>query len=54
MRGAPRLFFVNGLRNEGWAFYLEEMILQAGMLEDRPKTREIDFSRLVTGVIEQL
>lgn len=43
VRGASRLFFVNGLRNEGWAFYLEEMILQAGMLEDRPKTREIDY-----------
>ena len=43
VRGKPRLFFVNGLRNEGWAFYLEEMILQACMLEDRPKTREIDY-----------
>lgn len=43
VRGAPRLFFVNGLRNEGWAFYLEELILQAGMLDDRPKTREIDY-----------
>lgn len=43
IRGKPRLFFVNGLRNEGWAFYLEEMILQAGLLEDRPKTREIDY-----------
>jgi uncharacterized protein (DUF885 family) len=43
VRGAPRLFFVNGLRNEGWAFYLEELIVQAGMLDDRPKTREIDY-----------
>jgi len=43
VRGAPRLFFVNGLRNEGWAFYLEELIVQAGMLKDRPKTREIDY-----------
>lgn len=43
VRGAPRLFFVNGLRSEGWSFYLEEMILQAGMLDDRPKTREIDY-----------
>ena len=43
IRGKPRLFFVNGLRNEGWAFYLEEMILQAGLLDDRPKTREIDY-----------
>jgi uncharacterized protein (DUF885 family) len=43
IRGGQRLFFVNGLRNEGWSFYLEEFILQAGMLEDRPKTREIDY-----------
>lgn len=43
IRGERRLFFVNGVRNEGWAFYLEEMILQAGLLDDRPKTREIDY-----------
>ncbi len=43
IRGGKRLFFVNGLRNEGWSFYLEEFILQAGLLEDRPKTREIDY-----------
>jgi uncharacterized protein (DUF885 family) len=43
IRGGQRLFFVNGLRNEGWAFYLEEFILQAGLLADKPKTREIDY-----------
>jgi uncharacterized protein (DUF885 family) len=43
IRGGQRLFFVNGLRNEGWAFYLEEFLIQSGMLEDRPKTREIDY-----------
>lgn len=43
IRGERRLFFVDGLRNEGWAFYLEEMILQAGLLDDRPRTREIDY-----------
>ncbi len=43
IRGRPRLFFVNGLRNEGWSFYLEEFILQAGMLAERPKTREMDY-----------
>jgi hypothetical protein len=43
IRGKRRLFFVDGLRNEGWAFYLEEMILQAGLLDDRPRTREIDY-----------
>ena len=43
IRGDRRLFFINGVRAEGWAFYLEEFILQAGMLADRPKAREIDY-----------
>ncbi len=43
IRGQKRLFFVDGPRVEGWAFYLEEMILQAGLLDDRPRTREIDY-----------
>ncbi len=43
IRGQRRQFFVNGLRNEGWAFYLEELILQAGLLDDKPRTREIDY-----------
>ena len=43
IRGQQRLFFVNGLRNEGWSFYLEEFSLQAGLLEKRPKTREMDY-----------
>jgi uncharacterized protein (DUF885 family) len=43
IRGKPRLFFVNGIRAEGWAFYLEEFVQQAGLLEDRPKTREINY-----------
>jgi uncharacterized protein (DUF885 family) len=35
--------------NEGWAFYVEEMMLQAGLFDsDRPRTREIiyNFMRL--------
>jgi hypothetical protein len=43
IRGGGRLFFVNGIRAEGWAFYLEEFLIQSGMLEDRPKAREIDY-----------
>ncbi|WP_157123742.1 DUF885 family protein [Allosphingosinicella indica] len=43
IRGQRRLFFVDGVRNEGWAFYLEEMILQGGMLDGSPRTREIDY-----------
>ncbi len=31
-------------RTEGWAFYLEEMIQQLGIMEDRPKGREINYA----------
>ncbi len=30
-------------RVEGWAFYLEEMFLQAGLLDDLPRTRELFY-----------
>lgn len=43
IRGEPRLFFVDGIRVEGWAFYLEEMVLQTGFYDERPKTREINY-----------
>ena len=43
IRGDRRLYFIDGIRAEGWAFYLEEMIQQLGMLDDRPKTREINY-----------
>lgn len=33
----------DGTRAEGWAFYLEEMYLQAGLLADRPRTRELFY-----------
>jgi hypothetical protein len=31
----------SGARAEGWAVYLEEMMLNAGLLDDRPRTREL-------------
>ena len=43
IRGTPLLFFLCGTRAEGWAYYLEEMIQQLGFLDDRPKTREINY-----------
>ncbi|MFK7828832.1 MAG: DUF885 family protein [Congregibacter sp.] len=43
IRGDRRLFFIDGIRGEGWAFYLEEMIQQLGMLDARPQTREINY-----------
>ena len=39
IRGAAR----DRGRSEGWAFYLEEMMLQAGLLEELPRTRELFY-----------
>ena len=43
IRRDPRLGFAESSRVEGWAFYLEEMVVQAGWLDDRPKGREIHY-----------
>ncbi len=33
----------DGVRSEGWAFYIEEMFLQAGLLDERPRARELFY-----------
>ena len=33
----------DGVRSEGWAFYIEEMFLQAGLLDDRPRAKELFY-----------
>ena len=33
----------DGGRSEGWAFYLEEMFLQAGLLDGLPRTKELFY-----------
>lgn len=38
-----RQAFRDGTRSEGWAFYIEEMLLQAGLLDARPRTRELFY-----------
>lgn len=43
VRGQARLFFIDGTRGEGWSYYLEEFIQQAGLLDNRPKTKEINY-----------
>ena len=43
IRSADRLYFIDGPRIEGWAFYLEEFILQAGLLDSRPNARIITY-----------
>jgi hypothetical protein len=34
-------YAANRMRPEGWAFYLEEMALESGFIDDRPRVREI-------------
>lgn len=36
-----RRTFSDGARAEGWAFYIEEMYVHTGLLDDRPKGREL-------------
>lgn len=43
IRRDVRLNFTDSQRFEGWAFYLEEMVVQAGWLDDKPKAREIHY-----------
>jgi hypothetical protein len=38
-----RRTFSDGTRNEGWTYYLEDMYLQAGLLDDRPRARELFY-----------
>jgi hypothetical protein len=38
-----RRAFSDGTRAEGWSFYIEEMYLQAGLLDARPRTRELFY-----------
>jgi alcohol dehydrogenase (cytochrome c) len=33
----------DGARSEGWAFYIEEMLLQAGLLDEIPRARELFY-----------
>jgi len=38
-----RRFYIDSNANEGIGFYVEEMLLQLGLLDDRPHTREIIY-----------
>jgi len=43
IRGTKRLYFIDGIRAEGWATGLEEMMLQLGFLDKHPRTKEITY-----------
>jgi hypothetical protein len=38
-----RRSFRDGARSEGWAFYIEEMFVQAGLLDDLPRAKELFY-----------
>lgn len=38
-----RAAYRDGVRAEGWAFYIEEMFLQAGLLDGRPRAKELFY-----------
>jgi len=43
IRAGPPLYRIGNVRTEGWAFYVEEMMSQAGLYEKSPRTREIGY-----------
>ena len=48
IRGIRRLFFIEWIRDEGWAFALEELLMHAGVLDNRPnKGREIVYKQAI-------
>ena len=48
IRGIRRLFFIEWIRDEGWAFSLEELLMHAGVLDNRPnRGREIVYEQAI-------
>jgi len=46
IRGTRRLYFIEWIRDEGWAFALEELLMHAGVLDSRPRRgREIVYEQ---------
>ena len=43
IRGVNRLYFIDGIRAEALATGLEEILMHAGLLDERPRTREITY-----------
>ncbi len=44
IRGAERLYAIDMVRSEGWAFALEELMMHVGYLDDRPpRAREVVY-----------
>ena len=46
IRGANRLYFISGVRAEAVATGMEEILMHAGLLDKRPRARELDHNLL--------
>ena len=44
IRGKTRLFFIDGTRAEGLATGMEQLLMHAGMLDGRPRSRELSYN----------
>jgi hypothetical protein len=44
IRGSARLFFIDGIRNEALATGMEQFLMHAGILDERPRARELGHS----------
>ena len=48
IRGTRRLYFIEWIRDEGWAFALEELLMHAGVLNNRPaRGKEIVYEQAI-------
>lgn len=46
IRGTSRLYFIDGIRNEALATGMEEILMHTGLLEKRPRARELTYNLL--------
>lgn len=44
IRGESRLFFIDGIRAEGLATGMEQILMHAGILEGRPRSKELSYN----------
>lgn len=46
VRGGPSLYFISAIRAEGLATGIEEVLMHAGLLDKRPRSRELTYNLL--------
>lgn len=54
IRGAPRLYFVDAHRQDGWSTAVEQIFMHLGSLDDRPRSRELGHNLLALRAVRAL